>query len=74
MPSTIGAAMRRIGAEPVPLLHRIGNSPAMMAITAIVFGRTHAAPARFFCKASHTHRDNRRRRAYKVRQHAASAK
>ena len=46
MPPTIGTAMRRITSEPVPLLHRIGNKPAMIAVTVIIFGRTRsAAPA-----------------------------
>ena len=40
MPPTMGAAMRRITSEPVPLPHMIGSSPAMMAITVIIFGRT----------------------------------
>jgi hypothetical protein len=31
MTPTIGTVMRRITSEPVPLLHRIGNSPAMGA-------------------------------------------
>ena len=33
MPPTIGAAMRRMTSEPVPLPHIMGNSPAMMATT-----------------------------------------
>ena len=46
MPPTIGTAMRRISSEPVPVPHRIGKSPAMMAIPLIIFARTRlAAPA-----------------------------
>ena len=33
IPPPIGAAMRRIVSEPVPLPHMIGSSPAMMAVT-----------------------------------------
>ena len=40
IPPTIGAAMRRMTSEPVPLLHMIGSSPAMIATTVIIFGRT----------------------------------
>ena len=40
MPPIIGAAMRRITSDPVPVLHRIGSSPAMIAVTVIIFGRT----------------------------------
>ena len=40
MPPIIGTAMRCITSEPAPWLHRIGNSPAMMATTVIIFGRT----------------------------------
>ena len=40
MPPIIGTAMRCITSEPVPLLHMIGNSPAMIATTVIIFGRT----------------------------------
>ena len=46
IPPIIGTAMRCITSEPVPLLHMIGNSPAMMAATVIIFGRTRStAPA-----------------------------
>jgi hypothetical protein len=35
-----------ISSEPVPWLHRIGSSPAMIAVTVIIFGRTRStAPA-----------------------------
>ncbi len=40
MPPTIGAAMRLMTSEPVPVPHRIGSRPAMMAVTVIIFGRT----------------------------------
>ena len=40
MPPTIGAAIRRISSDPVPVLHRIGSNPAMIAVTVIIFGRT----------------------------------
>ena len=46
MPPIIGTAMRCITSAPVPWLHIIGNSPAMMAATVIIFGRTRStAPA-----------------------------
>ena len=40
MPPIIGTAMRCMISEPVPVLHMIGSSPAMMATTVIIFGRT----------------------------------
>jgi len=40
MPPTMGAAMRRITSEPVPLPHMIGSNPAVMAHTVIMIGRT----------------------------------
>ncbi len=40
MPPTIGAAMRLITSEPVPVPHMIGSRPAMIATTVIIFGRT----------------------------------
>ena len=40
MPPTMGTAIRRISSEPVPVLHKIGSKPAMMAVTVIIFGRT----------------------------------
>jgi len=40
MPPIIGTAMRCITSAPAPWLHMIGNSPAMMAQTVIIFGRT----------------------------------
>jgi hypothetical protein len=40
IPPTIGAAIRFITLAPVPLPHRIGSSPAMIAVTVIIFGRT----------------------------------
>jgi hypothetical protein len=38
MPPTIGAAMRLMTSEPVPVPHMIGSRPAMMATTVIIFG------------------------------------
>ena len=40
MPPIIGTAMRCMTSEPVPVLHMMGSSPAMMATTVIIFGRT----------------------------------
>ena len=40
MPPIIGTAMRCMTSEPGPVLHRIGNRPAMIATTVIIFGRT----------------------------------
>ena len=40
IPPTIGAAMRFITWEPVPCPHKMGNRPAMMAMTVIILGRT----------------------------------
>lgn len=40
IPPTIGAAMRFMVSPPVPWLHMIGNKPAMIAETVIIFGRT----------------------------------
>src|SRR5678815_3546176 len=40
IPPTMGAAMRFMTLAPVPLPHRIGRSPAMIAVTVIIFGRT----------------------------------
>ncbi len=45
-PPTMGAAIRFITSEPVPWLHMMGMSPAMMATTVIILGRTRrAAPS-----------------------------
>src|SRR2546423_8685994 len=47
IPPTIGAAMRCITSEPVPVPHMIGNRPARMTATVIAFGRTRStAPSR----------------------------
>src|SRR3546814_14766858 len=46
MPPTIGAAMRRMTSEPVPLLHMIGSRPAMTATPVLLFGRTDRKSAR----------------------------
>lgn len=43
IPPTIGAAMRRITSEPVPLPHMIGSNPAMMTATVMAIGRTRSA-------------------------------
>ena len=40
MPPTIGAAMRLMTSDPVPVPHMMGRRPAMMAVTVIIFGRT----------------------------------
>ena len=40
IPPTIGAAIRRITSEPVPLPHMMGSSPPMIAATVIMIGRT----------------------------------
>ena len=40
MPPIMGTAMRCIASAPGPCVHMIGNSPAMMAATVIIFGRT----------------------------------
>lgn len=36
----MGAAVRRMSSDPVPLLNMIGNRPAMIAATVIIMGRT----------------------------------
>ena len=43
MPPTIGAAIRRMTSEPVPVLHKIGNKPAIIAVTVITLGRKRSA-------------------------------
>ena len=40
MPPIMGTAMRCMTSEPVPVLHMIGKSPAMIATTVIILGRT----------------------------------
>ena len=40
IPPTIGAAIRFMTLAPVPLPQRMGSSPAMIAVTVIIFGRT----------------------------------
>ena len=35
----MGAAIRRITSEPVPLPHMMGNRPAIMVTTVIILGR-----------------------------------
>ncbi len=47
MPPTIGAAMRLITSEPVPVPARIGSRPANTTATVMAFGRTRStAPSR----------------------------
>ena len=43
MPPTIGAAMRRMTSDPVPLPHMIGSSPAIITATVMAIGRTRSA-------------------------------
>ena len=46
MPPTMGAAIRFITSPPAPSLHRIGITPAVIAVTVIFFGRRRStAPA-----------------------------
>ena len=40
MPPTIGAAIRRMTSDPVPVPSMIGSRPAMIAATVIITGRT----------------------------------
>ena len=40
MPPIIGTAVRCVTSDPVPVLHRMGSSPAVMAMTVIILGRT----------------------------------
>jgi hypothetical protein len=40
IPPTIGAAIRLMTSEPVPVPHMMGNRPAMIATTVIILGRT----------------------------------
>jgi len=43
MPPTIGAAVRRITSEPVPLPNMIGSRPAITTATVMASGRTRSA-------------------------------
>ncbi len=43
MPPTIGAAIRRMTAAPVPAPHMIGSRPTMMVMTVISFGRSRSS-------------------------------
>jgi hypothetical protein len=45
IPPIMGAAMRCMTSEPVPVLHKMGMSPAMMATMVIIFGRTRSTAA-----------------------------
>ena len=50
MPPIIGTAIRCMISEPAPVLQRIGISPAMMATTVIILGRTRStAPSMMAC-------------------------
>ena len=50
MPPTIGAAMRRMTSDPVPLPNMIGSRPAMIAATVMMIGRTRSsAPSMTAC-------------------------
>jgi hypothetical protein len=40
IPPIMGTAIRCMTSEPVPVLQRIGNGPAMIAATVIIFVRT----------------------------------
>ena len=40
MPPIMGVAMRFMASEPVPVLHMMGSSPAMVEATVIILGRT----------------------------------
>jgi hypothetical protein len=47
MPPSMGAAMRLITSEPVPLLQTMGTRPARITATVIALGRTRStAPSR----------------------------
>ena len=53
MPPTIGAAMRRMTSEPVPLPNMIGSRPPMVAATVMMMGRTRSnAPSITACSIS----------------------
>jgi hypothetical protein len=53
IPPIMGTAIRCITSAPVPWLHMIGKSPAMMAKTVIIFGRTRStAPAMIAARRS----------------------
>jgi len=43
IPPTMGAAIRRMTSEPVPVLHMMGSRPAMIATTVIILGRPRPA-------------------------------
>jgi len=47
MPPTIGAAIRLMTSEPVPVPHMMGSKPAITTATVMAFGRTRrTAPSR----------------------------
>jgi hypothetical protein len=55
IPPIIGTAIRCITSDPVPVLHMMGSSPAMMATTVIILGRTRStAPSMTASSAKRT--------------------
>ena len=63
-PPTMGAAIRRITSEPVPLTSMIGSRPAMVAATVIKIGRSRSsAPSMTACCTSAAARGRAARRA-----------
>ncbi len=67
MPPTIGAAMRRMISEPVPLLHMIGSRPTVIAVTVIIFGRTRPALPSMIAACSSAVRGSRPSSAQRAR-------
>ena len=60
MPPIIGTAILCITSEPAPVLQRIGTSPAMIAVTVIIFGRRRTpAPGTIRAVLSKTLRETR---------------
>ena len=59
IPPTIGAAMRRMTSEPVPLPSMIGSNPAVIAATVIMIGRTRMS-APFLTAAARSNRQRSR--------------
>src|SRR5690242_8683017 len=60
MPPTIGAAIRRITSDPVPLPHMIGSRPAMITATVIALGRTRStAPSKMAASSAESVRSPR---------------
>jgi hypothetical protein len=52
IPPIIGPAMRRMTSDPVPLLHMMGNKPAMTTEAVIMIGRTRSAAPSTMASAS----------------------